>query len=142
MKRQEPQIKFPGDPYEDKKILEIENNFKKILYEEVKKIDEKFEKKETRLTEILAIFITLFTFISVNVNIFTRVQDVHSAVWFMLLFTMCSLLLLSCLFLVISDKKNYFIIGILVLSILCLTGLLVATKYIPSWSPTLNDVQK
>lgn len=133
MEPQEPQIKFSDDPYEimNKKISKIESDF-----------NEKLEKKETRVTEILAIFITLFTFISVNVNIFTRVQDLQSAVWFMLLFTMCCLLLLSCLFLVISDKKNYFIICILVLSIVCLFGLLIATKYIPSWNPKLNEVIK
>ena len=106
------------------------------------KMDDKIDRKETKTTEILAIFITLFTFISVNVNVFTRVQDLHSAVWFMLLFTMCSLLLLSCLFLVISTKKNYFIIAILILSMLFLIGLLVTTNYIPSWNPTLNDIQR
>jgi len=142
MKQQEPQIKFPIDPFEDKRILRIESNLNKKIYEELKKIDEKSEKKETKTTEILAIFITLFTFISVNVNIFTRVHDLHSAVWFMILFTMCSLLLVSCLFLLISDKRTHFSIWILVLSILFLTGLLVATKYIPSWNPILNDVSE
>jgi len=121
-----------------------QENIEKFVNEKLnnleEKMNDKIDRKETKTTEILAIFITLFTFISVNVNIFTRVQDIQSAVWFMLLFTLCSLLLLSCLFMTISSKKNYYIIGILVLSMLFLVGLLVATKYIPSWNVSLNGI--
>ena len=121
-----------------------QQNIEKYVDEQLKqfsdRIEDKIDKKETKTTEILAIFITLFTFISVNVNIFTRVQDLHTAVWFILLFTGCCLFLLANLFLLISKERNWYTIIILLLSFLLLIGILLATKYIPSWNPQLNQI--
>lgn len=113
--------------YVDGKLKELEQRF-----------ETKIENKETKTTEILAIFITLFTFISVNVNIFTKVSDVYTAIWFMLLMTACSILLLSFLFLVIRSKNDWKIWTGLLLS-LAFLALLIFITISNKWNPKLNE---
>lgn len=123
----------------ESRITDAENKSEARLKEASKDFDEKMKDREIRTTEVLAIFVTLFTFISVNVSIFTRVEDLHSAVWFIGLFTALSLLLLSSLFLLISKKRNWYAVVILLLSLIFLVGLLFATNYTPQWNPKLNE---
>lgn len=93
--------KFVNDnisAYVDGKLKDLEQKF-----------EDKIENKETKTTEVLAIFITLFTFISANITIFTKVDDIKRAVFFMLLMTLCSITLLSFTFISINQqKKNIF----------------------------------
>ena len=97
--------------YVDGKLKELEQKF-----------ETKIENKETKTTEILAIFITLFTFISANITIFTKVTDIKRAVFFMLFMTLCSTSLLSFTFISINQqKKNIF----QWIGLLCSIGLMV-----------------
>ena len=103
--------------YTDEKLKNLENRF-----------EERIEKKETKTTEVLAIFITLFTFISANITIFTKVSDIKRAVFFMVLMTLCSITLLSFTFISINEqKKNIFqwiallaSLGLMIIILFCL----------------------
>ncbi|MDO8610182.1 MAG: hypothetical protein Q7R95_06530 [bacterium] len=77
------------------------------LKQEVVELQKEIRGKEIKIIEIIGVFITLFTFISVNVNIFTNVRDIYTAVWFMLIMTVCSLIILSFLFLVINTENDF-----------------------------------
>ena len=114
----------------------------KIIYDKLNKLEEKMndriEIKETKTTEILAIFITLFTFISVNVSIFTRVSDISTAIWFFLLMTFCSIILVSVLIILLGrEKKESISIFFLVASFILLFALLFGTGYM-GFDPKLN----
>lgn len=110
--------------YTDEKLKNLENRF-----------EERIEKKETKTTEVLAIFITLFTFISANITIFTKVSDIKRAVFFMVLMTLCSITLLSFTFISINEqKKNIFqwigllaSLGLMIIILFCLYN-------IPAWN--------
>lgn len=110
-----------------KELKELENKF-----------NERVENKEMKTTEILAIFITLFTFISVNVNIFTKVSDVYTAIWFMLLMTACSIILLSFLFFIIKSKNDWKIWVGLMIALVFITFLILVTIS-SKWNPKLNE---
>jgi cytochrome bd-type quinol oxidase subunit 2 len=88
----------------------VDNNISTYVDGRLKELESKFESKidtkETKTTEILAVFITLFTFISANITIFTKVDDVKRASFFMLLMTLCSIILLSFTFIIINPQKN------------------------------------
>lgn len=117
---------------------QIEKAVSAAKKEIVDEFDKKIEERQEKTTEILAIFITLFTFISVNVNIFTRVSDLFSAIWFVILMTACSVILVSILIILVGrDKKENFAVFFLVLSFVGLLILLFITSY-PNWSPRLN----
>lgn len=120
-------------------IGELEKKLKEEIGKAVSLFDDKIDKKEIKTTEILAIFITLFTFISVNINIFTRVEDLHTAIFFLILLTSCFAFILGSMFMLISgNKKNWYSIFLIAISLIFMWGLLVATKY---WNPKLNEVR-
>ncbi len=70
-----------------------------------KEIEDKIDKRENNVLQILAIFITLFTFISVNVSFFANINSVLAAAWFMLLMLFCSISLVSFLFILIKTES-------------------------------------
>ena len=121
-------------------VEKIAKDLRKTIDQMAKTFDSRIEEKETKTTEILAIFITLFTFISVSVNIFTKVGDLHTAAWFLILMTSCSLLILSSMFLLISNRRNWYSIGILLISLIFMWGLFFATRLIPNFDTRLNNV--
>lgn len=116
-----------------KKITEANRE----INEKVGSFDAKIEEKQSKTTEILAIFITLFTFVSINVNIFTRLTDAQTAVWFLLLTTVCCIVLVSFLLLAASynPKRSKFTWIGLFAAIVLLAALIVITKF---WHPAIN----
>lgn len=130
----------------DEALLKIEKRFDEKIEEKEKEIfkgfDKKIEEKQERTTEVLAIFITLFTFISVNVTIFTKLDDIHSAVWFMSLMTVCSIILVSFLFILGGQKKKDRItITALIACFIFLMFLLFTTRY-TDWNPKINSIDR
>jgi len=145
-------------PIDEKKIIEtnqppksftqdelkafVSENIQKYTDEQLKKTEDKItskiDAKETRTTEVLAIFITLFTFISVNVNIFSKVTDIKRAIFFMILMTICSLVLLSFCFIAINDqKRNWFQWGALLVCLFFLAFMICVTQFLPSLNVAL-----
>lgn len=91
----------------------------------IRRFEERLEVRETRTIEMLAILITLFTFLSVNINIFTRVNDIYTAVWFMLLMTICSLLIASALFFFIHNRGKWYQLLLVIVFLIAVTLLLI-----------------
>lgn len=113
--------------YVDGKLKELEQKF-----------EQKIENKETKTTEVLAIFITLFTFISANITIFTKVDDIKRAVFFMLLMTLCSISLLSFTFISINQQKKNIFQWVGLLASICLMVLMLFGIYLtPIWNISL-----
>jgi len=112
------------------------SDFDKTIETKLETVSRDFYKeikdRELRTTEILAIFFTLFTFISVSINIFTRVEDLFSATWFLFLITSCSIIILSVMFLLISKKINWFAVILLFISLLFIWILLFITTINPN----------
>lgn len=88
----------------DKKAEGLMRKVSKKLTSVANEFEIRIEEKETKTTEILAIFMTLFTFISVNVSVFTKVKDLITAICFMMIMTMCSTFLLSFTLIVTSKR--------------------------------------
>lgn len=86
-----------------------------------KRLQEEFEQKiqqqQSKSLDILAIFITLFTFISVNVTIFQKVDN-ERAIYFMLLITFSMITIAWTLFL-ISNYSKYRLI-VMIIGIVCI----------------------
>lgn len=122
-------------------IEKVERDLRKSIDEIYNKFDKKIEEKEAKTTEILAIFITLFTFISVNINIFTRVSDVYTGIWFMLMMTACSILILSVMFVVINSKNDWKV-WVAILVALCFLAFLILITISEKWNPRLNEVNQ
>lgn len=120
-------------------LKELEKQFKELITKEGEKFDKKIQEKETRLTEILAVFVALFTFLSLNVTIFTRVSDAQTAVWIIGMLTVFFTFFISFLLLVLNpDKPSNWKLKIgLILSILTLAGLLYGTRFL-DFNPKLN----
>lgn len=122
----------------DKKADEIVKKTQEKVDKVIEKFESRIDEKEAKTTEILAIFITLFTFISVNISVFTKTTDLLSATVFMLLMTLCSTFLVSFLFLVSSRKlPNRTTTAGLLLSLLCLSMMVLIIMF-TKWNPALN----
>lgn len=65
----------------------------KNLNKRVEEVNESLNKKQTELIEVMGIFVTLFSFISINVQIFNKISNAVDAGLFMVLI-FCSLALL------------------------------------------------
>ena len=142
IEQNQPPVVIPQEDLKEFVLKKISEKFTDFTRKELKELENKFnervENKEMKTTEILAIFITLFTFISVNVNIFTKVSDVYTAIWFMLLMTACSVLLLSFLFLIIRSKNNWKVwVGLMI--VLAFITFLILVTISGNWNPKLNE---
>lgn len=72
------------------------------------KIETKEELKETRNSVLgtIALFAAFFTFVSVNVNIFTKAENVTQSIIFMLSFWLCIIGFISLFFLFLNKSKD------------------------------------
>jgi hypothetical protein len=117
----------------DAAVRKMEEQVVKVEEQEgrIRKFEEKLEARETRAAETLAVYVTLFTFLSVNINIFTRVSDLYTAIWFMLLMTVCALIIASSLFFFLHNRGKWQQLLLVVAFLVALTALLVV--------PSLNS---
>lgn len=68
----------------EKNIIEVRGEIKKIEGE-IKKVED----SKINIIEIIGIFVTIFTFVSTNINIFTKIDRLSSGIWFMFLMFLC-----------------------------------------------------
>lgn len=119
-------------------IKKLEEKTSRQLTSMTKDFNNRITERETRTTEILAIFITLFTFISVNVTIFSKVNDLMTGVTFMILMTLCSTFLLSFTLMIVNHAlPNRITSWGLILSLAGLT-LIIFLATSGKWNPILN----
>lgn len=121
--------------------VEISNDLKKeinkLAQSNTKKLEKEVkdyvDKTQYRATEILAIFVALFTFISVNINIFNKVKDLFSASVFMILMAAVLIIFTTpfLFFLQQEDPKNKKFFWIMFLTpILLLLLTLIISKFL------------
>jgi hypothetical protein len=89
---------------------------------------------QTRVIEALAIFVALFTFIAVNIQIFDKVPDLFSATVFMTLMAFLSMILISFPIILLHSKKNddkpKWVWWVFISSIILLLVLVVITSFL------------
>lgn len=130
------------DAAQEKMKKELSDELKREISSRASKIAEKIKKdlqdyvsqNQTRIVEALAIFVVLFTFISVNIQIFTKTKDLFSATIFMILMTICSGILISFPLILLhankSDKKPSWLWWVFAVSIILLLLVLVISHWI------------
>lgn len=114
------------------------NDFKTDVKDIVNGVEEKLDKKiddsKTRLVETLGIFVALFTFISVNINIFRKTKDLFAASVFMVLMALTIIFFMSPLLLLVQkdeiNNKVCFLKFIFFGSAILLFTILVVARYI------------
>lgn len=103
---------------------ELKDNLKSELIDESRA---EIEKDRLKQTEILSIFFALFTFISVNVQVFSHLDSVSEAILFMLLMLVCLVVFMYFAKMIIWDKRvvisfrNVFIYIIVFVSLIAIT---------------------
>jgi len=65
--------------------VEFNDKIKKTIKETNEELSHKIDDSKLRTIETLGVFVALFTFVAVNVQIFTRVTHLRSAMWFTVL---------------------------------------------------------
>ena len=93
-----------------RKTVESFNGENNKLREKVEKLEQNIESSNSRSFAILAIFTAVFTFISVNINIFNRIEKFYQAVGFMSLNAFLTLIIISVPLLILKsfDTKGNF----------------------------------
>lgn len=93
-----------------KETVENFNSENNKLSEKVEKLEQNIESSNSRSFAILAIFTAVFTFISVNINIFSRIEKFYQAVGFMSLNAFLTLIIISVPLLILKsfDTKGNF----------------------------------
>jgi len=105
---------------EEKKLQEINDRIKQ-MEDRAGRFEEDLKMKQSEIIGIMAVFIALFTFISINVTIFTQVKDLMTACVFMLLMTLCTIIILSlCIMLLVGKPASKATTASLVVSLLLL----------------------
>ena len=91
-----------------KKIEDKLNGELKIQAEKLeRRFKRNIEQSRLNIIEVLGIFVALFTFISVNINIFTKVEYLSAAIWFMFIMLVCLVVFVFLLHIVLHrDEKN------------------------------------
>lgn len=118
---------------------EIESTTKNFG-EKIDKVQQDQEQNKINMIEALAIFVALFTFVSVNITIFSKVEYLSAALWFMLLMSISEILILS-VFLIFLHKEytNLKIWLIPAILIILLIFLIITTSNYTQLNPKINN---
>jgi uncharacterized phage infection (PIP) family protein YhgE len=78
---------------------ELSDELRAEIKKEAKKIEKEFQnninQNQTRVIEALAVFVGIFSFISINIQIFSRVKDLMSASIFMIFMALMTMIIVS-----------------------------------------------
>lgn len=100
-----------------------------------KKVDDEVEKRQARYTEILGVFVALFTFVSINFQIFSQIDTLNYAIVLILLLFLCLTGFIALAHFILTDiglkKKSHVWIVITVIPIITLVLLVIFLKFLP-----------
>lgn len=82
-------------------------DIKIYVQEKIREVEQKIDSSKINVIEALGIFVALFTFIAVNVQIFSKINDLGSAMWFMLVMGGITLTILLSVELLIDGRQEY-----------------------------------
>lgn len=118
-----------------RQIAEVEKKINAVQQEQ--------DKNSVRMIEALAIFVTLFTFVSVNITIFSKIDTLSAAIWFMFLFTLSQLTLLSVFIVILNKDYSFKKWGLSITLLITMLALLVCSidsKWLnPAFKPQSNE---
>src|SRR3989338_3279591 len=77
------------------------------VQEKIKEVEQKIDSSKINVIEALGIFVALFTFIAVNVQVFSKINDLGSAMWFMLVMGGITLTILLSVEILISGRQQH-----------------------------------
>lgn len=137
---------------ETKKIIKIETleaikkysaeedfkkDVKKVAKETIRETEDKLRDKiddsKLKTIETLGIFVALFTFVSVNINIFNKTKDLYSASAFMILMAIVIMLFTIPILMIFRDRSfrnSKFLLSVFAISIILLITTLIVSKYL------------
>jgi len=123
---------------------EADRDFYKELEEKLKlNLERKIEGSQSRVIEALGIFAAIVAFILVNVQIFSRVENIVDAALFMVLMVGCLGIFVLILDLVVHNFENFRPRAYAVLFLLVMVTMIMALFWKrPLNSTTLDDVSK
>lgn len=108
--------------------IKIEDKLNREVKIHAEKLEQRFkrniEQSKLNIIEGLGIFAALFTFISVNINIFTKVEYLSAAIWFMFIMLVCLVVFVFLLHIVLykNEKNGKIWIGIFTLFLILILG--------------------
>jgi len=116
----------------DKKVKEVG---KKMVGDIKKEARGYIDQTQFRTTEVLAIFVALFTFVSINISIFHEIRSLFSGVVFMVLMALVILFFLTPLLLILRGPELYkerskAIWVTLIISTILLSIILILSRFI------------
>lgn len=112
----------------------------KLFNENIENINsdlKRAQEKETRIIETLAVFVALFTFISVNIQIFSRISNLMSAIIFLIIMaSLTGFILLFSISIIHKDWDKKFTFLLLYTFVILVLGIIA--NYI--FKPELNKI--
>jgi hypothetical protein len=123
-------------PEVENKLKMIEENFKS-LSSNTSSLHEKLEQQQMKMTEIMALFVTLFTFIAINFNLLPKISDLRSIIIVIVVIMLACTILITTLFCVIQrevSKKTVY----LVIAASAILGLGIILTNNPKLNPEIN----
>lgn len=134
--------------YVNAEIRKARMDLRRQVRDEVKRLDnevDKFRQEQERnkigVIEALAIFVALFTFVSTNIVVFSKIEYLAGAIWFMVLMLICEMCLLSMFLIFLRKEQRNWLLWLVPFGfIICLAGLLSVTLNNPKLNSPL--VQK
>ena len=126
----------------EKRILAKIKEFESETDDKIKTAKEEQERNKIGTIEALAVFVALFTFVSINITIFSRTEYLSAALWFMILMAISQILILV-VFLIFLHKEHEkwksWILPLFLIAILI--GLLFASMNNDKLNPQINKIE-
>ena len=89
-------------------------------------IDKQIQPSQIRYTEVLGVFVALFTFVSINIQIFNKVTSLNNALIFTTLMFVCLTAFVAMLHLILTSQRNF----LLIFSIVTICGLILIPVFL------------
>lgn len=89
------------------KLEEASFDIKIYVQDKIKEVEQKIDSSKTDIIQALGIFVALFAFIAINVQIFTKISDLGSAMWFMLVMGGVTIIILLTIETLIDSHREY-----------------------------------
>lgn len=110
---------------ERQKLAEKSKTEQEQLAKKIKKIERSLARQTKDNIELLGIFVTLFTFISVSASTLLQFKTVYNAIFFLLAFCFCLLLFLHMFHIILRNEKigtKCWIVFYIVVLLICTGG--------------------
>ena len=131
--------------YAEKLYEKLDTSLDQKLQEASKEFRQQIEMGKTSALQTLALFVALFTFVSVNITIFSKIEYLSAGLWFMFLMLIALITFILTFNVIINARTmswQKLIINILFVIIIVsvIPILLYVTKNNPKLNPQINTI--